>query len=365
MSESEEELENTDDVDEDIAHNEPICYELEDEDGTQWVIYRISSTGRCLLELVAARTGWPPAPPPPFLADAFARGHKAEKAILDRYMKEYGVGIDKRQAQVEFMISPGIKLRGHIDGVNIGTGNVIDAKFYRSDTVDQIVRDPEKYMPKGYLWQAAGYGAALGANGVGVGMELVFGRHDPKSDVLTGIEVVEYTWDELKSYLAKIRVKVLKAERIAREDLEWPLCEDGKIYPCPYHELRVGRGGKIEAKTNAKGASDTRAFDSSDTAGLAQTLWKERQEQNQVEKNAKAGKDELNKRILYLIEQQEGGLPDTTQTWDIGGEKVLLVVKETNLYDWKKVYAEIPDFDKKYKLPGTKTRYLQVGRGEL
>lgn len=350
-----------------IAHNEPMVYEVEDEDGVEWTIYRISSTGRCLLELVAAKTGWPAADPPPVISAAFNRGHLAEKAILDRYMKEHGVGLDMRQAQVEYVIAPGVKLRGHIDARNIGSGNVVDSKFYRTDQVDKILRDPDKYMPRDYLFQAAGYGASLG----NVGMEFVFGRRNidknpnPDAIVLEGIEVIEYSWEELKPWLGKARVKIAKAERIAREDLEFPLCEDAKRWPCPFHELRRKSDGTIEA-TNATDPARTFTFDSSDTAGLAETLWKEREEQAQIEANAKKGKDELNLRIEALM-QQEAGDADETQTWDVNGIKVLRVRKDNVQYDWVKLAKAVESAGglDAFKKPPVPVRYLQRGKGSV
>lgn len=364
MSDNEDQIDIASD-NETLGHDEPMVYEVEEEDAdsgelTLWTIYRMSATGRCLLELVAAKTGWPAASPPQFLQDAFTRGKNMEKAILDKYAKEYGVGLIDRQKQCEFILAPGIKLRGHIDARDMGSGNVVDAKFYRSDTVDKIVRDPEKYMPTYYLFQAAGYGASLG----NVGMDFIFGKRNVKTNELGDIEVVSYSWEELKPYLGKIRVKVMKAEKIAREDLEWPLCDDAKIYPCPYHELRLGKGGKIEAKSGMKDASQVYTFDSSDTANLAETLWEEREVQAMAEKVAKTGKDELNKRLEYLMEQQVGEAA-STQTWDINGKKVLRVLKESPLYDWKQIRKDIPEFDKKYKLEGQPVRFLQRGKGEV
>jgi hypothetical protein len=206
------------------------------------VEYRASGLGSCLTALVAARTGYSAAPPPPKLQSIFDMGNMLEDVAIAK-MVDTGWSVEGQQLEVRLEVAPDVYVVGHIDGLGLmpdllvaelawaGTPYppdvVFDVKSQGESTWNELDRVDDPWaLPlfAGYLWQFSVYSLALDLP------PIVVRIHRETED----IEVLPVPLDRLYS-MDDIRARVLEVETQA-DTGELPACTEFR-FGCPYYYL--------------------------------------------------------------------------------------------------------------------------------
>lgn len=208
-----------------MSDDRPSVYE---ENG-KW-IYRASSFGNCIKELVAIRCGIKPAPWPALFKQKFADGHRGEDTIISM-MEARGFTVTRRQEEINWEILPGIVIRGHIDGVSQylqENPRIFDAKT----TSAQYGIAPG--LQAKYDLQLSIYGHALGLDQA---MLAVGTKERFTGDVMS---TDTHNVDTLPWTVQAIKIRAARIEALAKmyeETGEFPECDVESRYPCGVHFL--------------------------------------------------------------------------------------------------------------------------------
>jgi hypothetical protein len=209
-----------------MADDRPIVYE---ENGV-WV-YRASSVGVSIRELVAARLGYPPLPPPEYLRKAAAAGNRYESIVKSR-LGERGWIIDSEQPTIEIPIEGGtgpLLIRGHLDGDRVQVNGYPLAML---EVKSMSARVWERWHVEGFAGFGT-YAAQIAAYMHGTGRPawyVVVNRDD--DDVELDIQFLEeppVSWYEVMG-------RVLLSDHYAAQG-ELPPCDRPSPYTCPYDHL--------------------------------------------------------------------------------------------------------------------------------
>lgn len=194
-------------------------------------IYRASSLGYSLEQLVAPHLGFEPIPPPEWLQEKFDEGTALEPIVVEELYQQ-GWTITDQQEEINLDIIPGVAIvRGHIDGV-ADANRVIEIKTMNGRTWKefQIHGWDTPGIIQRYKWQASAY-----MLGTGMPLELVGWNKEAKNSEQ------QYTtaWVKEPFYLiSDIAQKISEAEKYIADGVIPEGCTD---YPCPYFYLHAER----------------------------------------------------------------------------------------------------------------------------
>jgi hypothetical protein len=218
----------------------------EDADGT-WV-YRASSVGQCERALLHARIGRAVSPRSEKLGAAMAASARLEGPIADALAEQYQIVVTDSQTEVEVPVSPGVVIRGHIDG--FGTtehrSGLVEIKAFGEGFWNEWRKGGIQAFPT-YVAQFHLYCAGLVSSGLPdlKGGWFVVGKKGETGHLeshLEGRPQVRYEWVDFKpAVVAKMvaRVKRVEAAYVrmqegerADEELDCP-----GAFGCPYWTL--------------------------------------------------------------------------------------------------------------------------------
>ena len=263
--------------DEHPGDNRPSIYTEGDN-----VVYRASSLGNCLRELVGIRFGIIPAPWPANFRKAFAHGHRGEDVILDQ-LRARGFAITRQQEEINWQILPGVILRGHIDCVAQylgGPPRICDAK---TTSKKWGISD---HLKKKYDLQLSVYAHALGLSAA----MIAIGEKNEVTGDVEGDVVVEDI-DDLPFSVSQIKARIAKIESLAkkmRTDADLPSCDTTQRFPCGLYRYHDDE----KPVTVRSDAGSDEMFD-----GLADEYDQARQE----EAEAKARKEDAKNRLIAYV----------------------------------------------------------------
>lgn len=184
-------------------------------------VFRASSLGGCLANLIAARQGFNGLPFPEKIAKAASEGSLHEPAILKALEDTYNITILSRQDEIEFTVAEGVIIRGHTDGRGIYQGEEvgIEVKAFSQDNFERYLREGIKgYLH--YAWQVSIYMLATG-------LPFLFVVKNRNRGELHLTLITEPPIDEIT-----IKTKVFQVEALARAG-ELPVCDGKAQWPCP------------------------------------------------------------------------------------------------------------------------------------
>lgn len=229
--------------------NRPSVYEEVVEGVGVRAVYRASSVGNCTRNLVAARTGMEPAPPPGWMQTRYDQGHDNEPRILRKLEEEGEWEIEGEQYEITIPVGDSVIIRGHLDAtaeaktsiiqplhptsnglahaIPIHSNCVVEAKAFATSMWEQFCKKGIAAFPY-YEWQASIY-----SHGLGLPVLFVVGRKDEEGVV----QEIKKQWiDTAPVSLARIKMKVAKVEAQAATGLLPELC-DLRQFPCGYYWL--------------------------------------------------------------------------------------------------------------------------------
>ncbi len=125
-------------------------------------IYRASSLGYSLEQLVAPHLGYSPASPPDFLQSAYDEGNRLEPIVI-KALRDDGWNIYGEQTEVEIEIVPGaVIIQGHIDGYYDGMEGkaVLEIKTMAHASYldwDKNGWESKSALIEKYKWQQSAY----------------------------------------------------------------------------------------------------------------------------------------------------------------------------------------------------------------
>lgn len=254
-----------------MGDERPIAY-IEGET----VIYRASSVGHvCIAQLVAARLGYVPVPPPAFLQERFDEGTDAEPVVLAR-MADEGWEISGEQAEYHLEIAAGVKVRMHLDAIGVdpmlGGKCVVEVKAFGPDYWDQFTKHGLKSF-EGYAWQTS---IQMHATGLPLAFVVVRKPDRAKGEamdrsLLSTAEIVVERAEEPLIPLGHIKAKVMKAEMYARKS-ELPPCAGDK-FPCSFPYLHEGTTERDEVEDRLLDA----AADYLEECRMNKSAWEEKE----------------------------------------------------------------------------------------
>lgn len=199
-------------------------------------VYRASSLGYSLEQLVAPHLGYEPIAPPEWLQGHFDEGTRLEPIILDT-LRDHGWEISAEQKEVEIEVIPDrAKVVGHLDGIG-GPANaqvgVVEIKSMSGKSWEAFSQhgwDAPGLVQK-YKWQASAYMLAAGLPHYMVAWNKV-------TEELHDVYVVEpfYT-------LSDIALKIGEAEKHIEEGTLPEGCTD---YPCPFFHLHAPSDNPVQ-----------------------------------------------------------------------------------------------------------------------
>ena len=192
-------------------------------------IYRASSLGYSLEQLVCPHLGYDAIPPPEWLQEKFDEGTALEEPILAR-LEADGWLLSSRQKEVEFDVIPGVaKVVGHLDAIrhyDDRPGRVVEVKTMNGKTWDSVAAkgwSAGGLMEK-YKWQQAAYTLATGLGHIMV----CYNKATEK--------IIIFSHDEPFYTIADIANKLQSAEDAINAGVIPEGCTD---YPCPYFYLHA------------------------------------------------------------------------------------------------------------------------------
>lgn len=284
-----------------MSDNRPNVYI---DDATGLVVYRASSLGRCVKELVAARLGLDGESPPDWMQERFDEGTNAEQAIIDlcygdvdgrsagsgdglpggyfhtlspAYPNSYRVHmgnanerfphvrrelLDDGQFTMELPVGNGRVVRGHLDGIGEQYGQphpgdwldgktgqrvVIEIKHLATQAFERFLKhDPVETLRQHhpyYAWQVSLYMHATGLPCMfTVGEKLVEGTGEER--VYKGVgRVTSFVIDEPMVSMGQVRAKIAKVEMLADKG-ELPVCDVAQ-YPCAFYYLHTEEDERV------------------------------------------------------------------------------------------------------------------------
>lgn len=192
-------------------------------DGT--ITYRASALGGCDMALLAARLEYEPVRgTPEGIAKVFAAGHRIEDEVLATLPH-----VKFRQAEVKVDVTSRLKIVGHIDGIDIRSGELVEIKSQNREEWDRFGRDgwDSGLFPK-YKWQVSAYMWALNKR-----LTLIRALRDENGE-WTGDLATSRVEAPFKS-LADLRNRVLRIEAAAATGVLSAECTPS--FPCPYFYL--------------------------------------------------------------------------------------------------------------------------------
>ncbi len=191
-------------------------------------VYRASSLGYSLEQLVAPHLGYAPLDPPEFLQNAYDEGNRLEPIVLN-YLRSLEWEITGEQTEVEIQIIPGeVIIQGHIDG--IAEECVLEVKTMAHAAYLDWVKngwDSKSPLIEKYKWQASAYMIATGREHIMVAWD----KSDEDSIHIQTQATPFYPVETLAN-------KVLAAEQHIREGTLPEGCTD---WPCPFFYLHADK----------------------------------------------------------------------------------------------------------------------------
>ena len=197
-------------------------------------MYRASSLGYSLENLVAPYLGYEPVAPPDTLQTAYDEGNRLEPIIL-QHLRDHGWEIDGEQTEVTIEIIPGeVAIVGHVDGFTVDKEDdklVLEIKTMSTRNFLDWARNgwgSNNPLIEKYKWQASAYMIATGLPHIMIAWDK--GSEYPSTAV----------WEaEEPFYPVKVLAdKVLAAEQAIRDGVLPEGCED---FPCPYFYLHADK----------------------------------------------------------------------------------------------------------------------------
>lgn len=269
------------------------------EENGLWV-FRASSAGHCLKNLIAIRLGVGTMDTPAWLEKAYAEGVENEPVILANLVREHGWTLqeDASQNEVELRIGSKVIVRGHVDakGAHVEHGvRVIEAKALAKSSVEKWERKGWDAFPY-YATQLSIYMEATGLPGLfAIGV-----KEQESREVKTVIPVLV---DEPPVATRDIKVRLTKAA-MARE---LPDTCDYQHYPCSTFFLH-----EEKAKTEAEVLTEMK-----DTVAL-NALSDEYLRGHNMQTNGKKMKERASKEMKELFERLgKMGEPVSTGAYEV------------------------------------------------
>lgn len=214
-------------------------------------VYRASSLGYSLEQLVAPHLGYEPVAPPEWLQERFDEGTALEPIVLAE-LERLGWTIissqlainseGNHQLEVAMEVIPGkATVRGHLDAVGIEPPRhptrVVEVKSMAEKSLQACSRlmwDTPGLIQK-YKWQLSSYMLATGLEGVLV----VCSKGED------GVKNLLYMYAEEPFYtISDIALKISEAEKHISEGTLPEGCQD---YPCPYFHLHAPSDNPIQS----------------------------------------------------------------------------------------------------------------------
>jgi hypothetical protein len=197
-------------------------------------VYRASSLGYSLCQLVCPHLGYEGAGAPEWLQNAYDKGHELEPIVLDT-LRDHGWTIDREQEEVSLEVIPGeVVVVGHLDGIG-GQGEeaaVVEVKtMAHKSFMDFKVHgwDSHSALIEKYKWQASAYMLATGLSHA-----MVTWDKDNRTIGVIWVEEPFYT-------IADIANKLAQAESYIVDGVIPDGCND---YPCSYYYLHEEKDAK-------------------------------------------------------------------------------------------------------------------------
>ena len=192
-------------------------------------IYRASSLGYSLEQLVAPHLGYDAIPPPEWLQKAYDEGNEIEPQCIEK-LEAAGWKIDASQLEVNLEIIPGkVIVQGHLDGIMSLAGStetVLEVKSMNPKTWKLVLDkgwDAGGIMEK-YKWQASAYALATG-------LPLTLVAWNKENGDILFLDVSEPFYS-----ISDIANKLQASEDAINSGIIPEGCTD---YPCPYFYLHA------------------------------------------------------------------------------------------------------------------------------
>lgn len=204
-------------------------------------IYRASSLGYSLCQLVCPHLGYQPASPPEWLQEKFDKGHELEPVIKD-WLRDRDWVIEREEEEVSLEVIPGkVQVVGHVDAIGtheaLGYDGVIELKTMVHKSFEDFRRngwDSKSSLIEKYKWQASAYMLATGLPHILIAWDKDAG---PESEVVSWVEAVRVPFYTI----ADIANKLSEAESYIIDGVIPDGCND---YPCPYYYLHESKDAK-------------------------------------------------------------------------------------------------------------------------
>lgn len=215
-----------------MSDNRAIVYF--DKDADAWV-YRASSVGRSLRCLSSARQGYDPLPPPDYLVEAAEAGNRYE-VIVKTMLRGRGFKISGEQGSIDYEASPGVVIRGHLDGQHCidptdPVDRILEVKSMSQRVFDTWILHGFGRFPE-YAAQVSTYMHAEGQRrGGGTVPEAVYAVINRETD-----ELDMRVLSEPPTPIQSIVQKVMLSEQFAAMH-QLPACDSASQYTCPYDYL--------------------------------------------------------------------------------------------------------------------------------
>lgn len=203
-------------------------------------VYRASSLGYSLCQLVCGHLGYEPAGAPEWLQEKFDEGHRLEPLAIEKFALafQYGEFIDSAQMEINLEVIPDIAtVQGHLDGIlhfQDRPGKVLEIKTMNDKTWQQVVRQGFEAggILEKYKWQISAY-----MLGTGLGALMVFWNKSTEELFPLEVDAPFYS-------ISDIANKLEEAEAYIEEGDIPAGCTD---YPCPYYYLHEEKDAKTIA----------------------------------------------------------------------------------------------------------------------
>lgn len=243
-------------------------------------IYRASSLGYSLCQLVCGHLGYEAASPPEWLQEKYDEGNRLEPMIIEGIKNDQNVKDEQLEVELE-IIPDKVKVVGHIDGMVDESGwRLLEIKTMAHAMFERVEDkgwDAGGIMEK-YKWQVSAYQLATG-----LPLTLCVWDKQEKDWCFIRTDKPFYS-------VADIANKLAEAEEHIANGIIPDGCSD---YPCPYYYLHEQKDAK-------------EVVNADDELEAVLAAWYE------ADKNAKiyeAEKKVLREQIIELIEEGDLAAP--------------------------------------------------------
>lgn len=195
-------------------------------------VFRASSLGYSLCQLVCGHLGYEAASPPEWLQEKFDDGTRLEPIVID-ILAQDGIKVEDAQLEVNLEVIPDkVTVQGHIDGkIGFVSERILEIKTMNAKTWQEVVN--RGWYAGGilekYKWQISAYM-------LGTGLQATMCLYNKGDGSIHMLPVPEpfYTVSDIANKLAE-------AEDYIASGTIPDGCTD---YPCPYYYLHEQRDGK-------------------------------------------------------------------------------------------------------------------------